>query len=96
MSHEERLFLSLPRYPAYSDLQESCWLLGLKLHEGRILVRYRKLLPAGKNRPGKAKRFATAYILELVDDREWLATARDTISSHWEKVNARRKAKGKQ
>lgn len=87
MSHEERYFLSLPRYPAYLDLQETCWLLGLKLHEGRILVAEGELKPTGKNRPRKAKKFATAYVLELVDDLTWLSTARDAITRHWEKVN---------
>jgi hypothetical protein len=93
MSHEERTFLSLPRYPACLDLQESCWILGLKLHEGRILVRKRKLLPSGKNQSRKAKKFATAYVLELVDDQDWLADARNTITSHWEIVNRRRQKK---
>lgn len=96
MSHEERLFLSLPRYPAYLDLQESCWLLGLKLHEGRILVADGQLKPSGKNGPRKAKKFATAYIMELVDDRAWLGTARDTITRHWEKLNKSKEKKNKQ
>ena len=88
MSHEEKEFLSLPRYPALIDLQQVCWLLGIKLHQGDILVQKRLLVPVGKRRIRKARLFATAYVLELAGDLEWLAKVKDTVSLYWEKVNA--------
>ena len=72
MSHEEKEFLSLPRYPALIDLQQVCWLLGIKLHQGDILVQKRLLVPVGKRRIRKAR----------------LAKVKDTFSLYWEKVNA--------
>ena len=93
MTNEERIFLSLPRYPAYFDLQETCWVLGLKLHEGRILVREKVLDLSGKRQKRKSWKFASAYILELVDDLDWLAQARNTLTLHWEKCNAPKRKK---
>ena len=93
MSNEERAFLSLPRYPAYICLLEVCWLLGLKLHQGKILVARGLMKPAGKRRRRKGWLFVTAYILELADDREWLDKSRDALSSHWEEAKARKKSK---
>jgi hypothetical protein len=95
MSNEERAFLSLPRYPAYICLLEVCWLLGLKLHQARILVAKGLIMPAGKLRRRKGRLFKTAYILELADDQDWLDKAKDALSRHWEQANTRKKsAKG--
>jgi len=93
MSREEREFLTLPRYPAYICLMEVCWLLGLKLHQGKILVRLGLIVPAGKKRHRKGWLFVTAYILELVDDQTWLDKAKDALSTYWEKATARKKMK---
>lgn len=93
MSHDQERFLSLPRYPAVVTLLEACWLLGLALHQGRILVGVGMLVPLGKRRHRKAKVFATAYILGLAQDLDWLAKAKDVISRHWEMNNAARKKK---
>ena len=93
MSHDQETFLSLPRYPAVVTLLEACWLLGLALHQGRILVRVGMLAPLGKRHRRKAKVFATAYILGLAQDQDWLTKAKDDLSRHWEKNNAARKRK---
>lgn len=94
MSNEERAFLALPRYPAYIGLLEVCWLLGLKLHQARILVARGLVKPAGKRRRRKGRLFATAHILELAEDRDWLDKAKDTLSLHWEEARARKRSKG--
>ena len=96
MSNEERAFLSLPRYPAYLCLLEVCWLLGLKYHQGKILVTKGLIIPAGKRRRRKGRLFKTAYILELADDQDWLDKAKDALSLHWEKVNAAKAERAKQ
>jgi len=93
MSNEGRAFFSLPRYPAYICLLEVCWLLGLKLHQGKILVARGLIKPAGKRRNRKGWPFITAHILELADDRDWLDKAKDALSWHWEGFRARKKSK---
>lgn len=93
MNHDQETFLSLPRYPAVLTLLEACWLLGLALHQGRILVHVGMLAPLGKRHRRKAKVFATTYILGLAQDQDWLTKAKDDLSRHWEKYNAARKRK---
>lgn len=91
MSNEQRLFLSLPRFPALISLLEACWLLGLAEHQGKILVAKGMLLPAGKRRRRKGRLFVSGCILELAADRDWLNRAKDALSVHWEQENVRRK-----
>jgi hypothetical protein len=74
-------------------LLEACWLLGFELHQARILMRKGTLIPLGQRKRGKAKVFATIYILGLAKDRDWLDEARDVLSLYWEKRNAARKAR---
>jgi len=93
MTHDQKTFLSLPRYPAVVTLLEACWLLGLALHQGRILVRLGMLVPLGKRHRRKAKLFATAYILDLAQNQDWLTKAKDDLSRHWEMNNTARKRK---
>lgn len=93
MSHEQRNFLSLPRFPVLISLLESCWLLGLAEHQGKILVASGLLIPAGKRRRRKGRLFISGYILELANDRAWLNKARDTLSAYWERGNFQRAAK---
>ena len=90
MSNEQRNFLSLPRFPGLISLIESCWLLGLAEHQGKILVRRGLLMPAGKRRRRKGWMFVSAYVLELANDRDWLNKARDTLSVYWEQTNSRK------
>jgi hypothetical protein len=90
MNNERRNFLSLPRFPALISLQETCWLLGLAEHQGKILVSRGMLAPAGKRRRRKGRMFVSADILELAEDREWLHKAEDTLSVHWEQARSRR------
>jgi hypothetical protein len=93
MSHEERSFLSLPRYPVLLELLQVCWILGLKLHQGKILVR-RGLIPTvGKRKQRKGWLFATAVILEIADDPDWPNRAKDALSKYWEESNRRKKAR---
>jgi hypothetical protein len=90
---EQRAFLSLPRYPAFLTLLQTCWLLGLVYHQGEILVRRGILFPAGKRRTRKARMFATSYVLALAEDRDWLSKARDSLSLHWEQQRKAKRAR---
>ena len=96
MSNEQRMFLSLPRFPGLISLLESCWLLGLTEHHGKILVAKGLLVPAGRRRRRKGRMFIAAYVLELANDRDWLNKARDALSVYWEQVNSRKAETGRQ
>lgn len=95
MNNEQKSFLSLPRIPALISLLETCWLLGLAEHQGKILVQRGMLVPAGKRRRRKGRLFISAYILELAEDREWLHKAKDALSVHWEEARARKAVQGR-
>lgn len=94
MSNEQRGFLSLARFPALISLLESCWLLGLAEHQGKILVAKGMLVPAGRRRHRKGRMFISAYILDLANDRDWLNKAKDTLSAYWEQENIRKNNEG--
>ena len=82
-------------YPAILDEQQVCIILGLTKREIKILIKHRHVPVLGTPRRRTQKRFATAQILELHDDVEWLSQARDIICAGWRKMNAAtRKAKG--
>jgi hypothetical protein len=40
----------------------------------------------------KTSRVAAAELLELVQDRAWLAKVTNTVNQHWHKQNARKKS----
>jgi hypothetical protein len=88
-------FRAQPRYPAVVYEDQVGFLLGLTTLEVKILVTRGKIDALGRNRRGTKKRFATAYILELADDLDWLGKAREAISQHWREKNAKRKARRK-
>jgi hypothetical protein len=92
MKDDANDFRAQPRYPAVVYEDQAGFLLGMTTLEVKILVGRGKIDVLGRNRRRTKKRFATAYILELADDLEWLAKAREAISLHWREKNARRKA----
>jgi hypothetical protein len=76
----ERLeFTTLPRLPAILTDAQTGWLLGFTTEGVGTLVREKRLKPLGEAGPDDAKRFATAYILNLATDRQWLDDATNTI-----------------
>jgi len=82
MLPEARALLSLPRPPAVLWVEETGWLLGFQTREIHILTRSGHLKPLGKPRRGP-KRFASAYLLTLADDSNWLGRSTDGIARHW-------------
>jgi hypothetical protein len=90
MSNEQRMFLSLPRYPGLISLIQACWLLGLVEHQGKILVARGALVPAGKKRRLVTKLFVSSYVLELAADQDWLNKARDILALHWKEKNSKK------
>jgi len=74
--------------PAVLDVQQVEKYLGFNHREIKALLKSGHLRPLGKNRKRTQKRFAAASILALMEDIEWLSTARDIICAHWRRMNA--------
>lgn len=86
-------YLVAPAFSAIIDENTVEKWLGLNKNELKALIAARHLVPLGKQRPKTQKRFAAVYILGLRKNLEWLATARNIITSHWRKINSRRRKK---
>ena len=48
----------------------------------------RLLKPLGNPPPNSVKFFAASELLELVQDRAWLAKVTNGLNQHWQKKNA--------
>jgi hypothetical protein len=67
------------------------WVLNCQPHDLRILVSARLLKPLGVAPPNSVKFFAASELLELVQDRAWLAKVTNGLNQHWQKRNAAKK-----
>jgi hypothetical protein len=81
----------LGQLPARLTAEQAAWVLNCQPHDIPALVSSRLLKPLGNPPPNGIKFFATADLLELVKDRNWLVRVSSTINQHWHKQNARRK-----
>ena len=79
---------SRPNYPAVLDEQQVAECLGFNRREIKALLKSGHLRALGKGRKRTQKRFAAVAIFALVQDIEWLSTARDIICAHWRRTNA--------
>jgi hypothetical protein len=67
--------------------------LNCQAHDIPILVSARLLKPLGSPQANAVKFFATADILELVNDRAWLVKVTNAVCHHWRGQNERRKSR---
>jgi hypothetical protein len=65
--------------------------VGGQPHDIPALVSSRLLKPLGNPPPNGIKFFATADLLELVKDRNWLVRVTSNINQHWHQKNACKK-----
>jgi len=92
MNPERKEFLSVIRItPARVVAEEAAWYLGFAPHDIPVLVSAGLLKPLGHPPSSGTKFFATATLLKLRDDLNWLARASDAIVRHWQAKNARKK-----
>ena len=68
--------------------------LNCQPHDIAVLVAAKLLKPLGKPAPNSVKYFATADLLEKLEDRNWLARVTTAIYEHWSRKNARQKEPG--
>jgi hypothetical protein len=92
MNPERKEFLSLFRTPpARVVAEEAAWYLGFAPHDIPVLVSAGLLKPLGHPPTSGTKFFATATLLKLRDDINWLSRASDAIVRHWQVKNARKR-----
>jgi hypothetical protein len=87
----DKTIFDLPRLPARSDVRQTALLLGFQEYEIPILMRLKLLKPLGSPVQNGRKYFATAEILELAQDRDWLDRATRAVAKSFQEKN--RKAK---
>jgi hypothetical protein len=65
--------------------------LNCQPHDAPILVAARLLKTLGNPPPNSVKFFGAAELLELVEDRAWLAKVTNAVNQHWQRRNAAKK-----
>ena len=92
---QHRFLLLLGRVPARLTAEEVAWVLNCQPHDVPVLVSVRLLKPLGNPLPNSVKHFATKDLVELMEDRAWLAKVTNALSQYWQTKNRRkRKAQG--
>jgi hypothetical protein len=91
---ERKDFLNVRMPPARVVAEEAAWLLGFAPHDIPVLVSAGLLKPLEHPPASGTKYFATATILKLRDDVQWLSRASDAIVRHWQKKNERKARNG--
>src|ERR1017187_5184970 len=92
MKEEQQRFLSLlGQLPARLMAEQVAWVLNCQAHDVPILVAARLLKPLGNPPANSVKFFAASELLELVQDRAWLAKVTNALNQHWKKKNAAKK-----
>jgi|ERR1043166_3660030 hypothetical protein len=82
-------FLSLPRWPARLNVEQTAAILGCAGHDIPILVRSKMLVPLGNPAANAPKYFATVEVEALAQDRAWLHKATQAIARYWRQKNGR-------
>jgi hypothetical protein len=91
---EQQRFLALwGQLPARLTVEQTAWVLNCQPHDVPALVASKLLKPLGNPPPNGIKFFAAVDVLELVNDRSWLAKMTNTVNQHWQKKNARQKGR---
>ena len=92
MKDDQHRFLSLlGQLPARLTTEQAGWVLNCQPHDVPILVMARLLKPLGNPPPNSVKYFAAKDLLELANDRTWLARVTNAVSQHWKRRNLRKK-----
>jgi len=92
MKEEQHQFLTLlGQLPARLTAEQAAWVLNCQPHDIPALVAARLLKPLGNPPANGIKFFATADLLEVIKDRNWLVRMSATIYQHWQRKNTRQK-----
>jgi hypothetical protein len=97
MREDQQRFLTLlGRLPARLTAEQAGWVLNCLPHDVPVLVAARLLKPLGNPAQNSIKFFATADLMELTQDRNWLGRMTHAVNQHWHQKNARKKRRSPQ
>jgi hypothetical protein len=85
---QNQFFRLLGQPPARFTAEQTAWALNCQLHDIPILLAARLLKPLGNPQPNCVKYFAASEVLQLANDRIWLAKVTNAVSVHWQRRNA--------
>ena len=77
--------------PARLTAEQAAWLLNCQAHDIPALVAAKLLKPLANPAANSVKFFATADLLEQIQDRNWLVRVTTAISQYWQRKNAGKK-----
>jgi hypothetical protein len=78
----------LGQLPARLTAEQAAWVINCQPADVPILVAARLLKPLGAPPTHSVKYFAALEVLELMQDRTWLAKVTNALNQHWRKRNA--------
>jgi hypothetical protein len=88
MKEQQQQFLALFGHPpARLNVEQVAWVLGCQLHDVPVLVAAKLLKPLGNPPQNGVKFFATAELVELMKERNWLTRVTIAINQHWHRKN---------
>jgi hypothetical protein len=92
MRDDQHRFLTLMGHlPARLTAEQTAWVINCQPHDSPALVSAKLIKPLGNPPANGIKFFATADLLEQVQDSNWLMRVSATIYQHWHKKNAAKK-----
>lgn len=87
---QQRFLLLLGRLPARLTAEQVAWVINCRPHDVPVLVTAHLLKPLGNAPPNSVKYFATVELLELMQDRTWLAKVTNAVVRYWQSKNQRK------
>ena len=90
---QHRFLMLLGQLPARLTAEQAAWVLNCGAHDVPVLVAARLLKPLGNPAANSIKFFATADLLELAKDRQWLMRMTHAVNQHWHNKNACQKTR---
>lgn len=95
MKEDQHQFLRLlGQLPARLTAEQTAWVLNCQPHDVPILVAARLLKPLGHPPPNSVKFFAAREVLDLAQDRAWLAKVTNALNQHWQRKNGAKRPPG--
>ena len=90
---QHRFLMLMGQLPPRLTAEQTAWALNCQTHDLPVLVSARLLKPLGNPAPNTIKFYATADVLELGKDRNWLMRMTNAVNQHWHHKNARKKCR---
>jgi hypothetical protein len=85
---QQRFLMLLGKLPARLTSEQAAWVINCQPHDIPALVTAKLLKPLGNPAVNCIKYFATADLLEQIQDRNWLVRLSIVIYQHWQRKNA--------